>query len=352
MKLEECLLMIQPPDGKAKRRAQSHLNALAKPLHGLGRLEDVLTEIAGMKGTEKISLRKRALIVMCADNGVVEEGVTQTDSSVTTVVANNFARGMTSVCLMAKTAGVDVFPVDIGVKDDTVIRQEKIARGTKNMVKECAMTREEAVRALETGIRIAEECGQKGYEILLTGEMGIGTTTTSSAVTAVLLNRAPEEVTGRGAGLSKEGLARKCSAIQKALALNEPDRDDALDALSKVGGFDIAGMAGVFLGGAALRLPVVIDGYISAAAALVAARLCPMARAYMLPSHQSKEPGMGGILKELSLEPFLDCQMNLGEGTGAVSLIPLLDMALSVYDGMETFADVKIDAYEELGDDK
>lgn len=349
MRLEECLRQIFPVDEHAGSRVQCHLNALAKPLHGLGRLEDTLVQIGAIRGTEKLSIQKRALIVMCADNGVVEEGVTQTDSSVTAVVANNFARGMTSVCLMARTAGIDVFPVDIGVKEDTVIRQEKIARGTKNMVKEPAMTREQAVQGIETGIRMAAECAENGYEILLTGEMGIGNTTTSSAVTAVLLGKDPEAVTGRGAGLSDEGLQRKCCAIRRAIKKHHPIADDPLDVLAKVGGFDIAGLAGVFLGGAALKRPVVIDGYISAAAALVAARICPAVTGYMIPSHQSKEPGMSDILKELEQDPFLDCRMSLGEGTGAVSLIPLLDMALSVYNGMETFADNEIEAYEELG---
>mgnify|MGYP003370679156 FL=1 len=349
MRLEECLEQIFPVDAEAGKRVQEHLNALAKPLHGLGRLEDMLIQIGAVRRTEKFSIHKRALIVMCADNGVVEEGVTQTDSSVTTIVANNFARGMTSVCLMAKTAGVDVIPVDIGVKEDTVIRQEKIARGTKNMVKGPAMTREETVRAIETGIRLAEECAERGYEILLTGEMGIGNTTTSSAVTAVLLGKEPETVTGRGAGLSDEGLKRKYRAIKTAIERNAPNAEDPLDVLAKVGGLDIAGMTGVFLGGAALNLPVIIDGYISAAAALVAARLCPEVKGYMLSSHQSKEPGMKGILEELEQHPFLDCQMSLGEGTGAVSLIPLLDLAMSVYEGMETFAEVEIEAYEELG---
>ena len=210
------------------------------------------------------------------------------------------------------------------------------------------MTREEAVRALEVGIHMAEELKEKGYRILATGEMGIGNTTTSSAVASVLLNRTAEEMTGRGAGLSSAGIDRKVNAIKKAIEVNHPDPTDGVDVLAKVGGFDLAGMAGVFLGGAALHIPVVIDGFISAAAALAAAAICPQVKDYMLAAHLSKEPGAKLILDGLGMEGALNCDMCLGEGTGAVTLFPILDLACTVYQSMSTFVDIHVEQYEEL----
>ena len=212
------------------------------------------------------------------------------------------------------------------------------------------MTREEAVRGILTGIRIVKEKKEAGYEILATGEMGIGNTTTSSAVAAVLIDQPTEVMTGCGAGLSSDGLRRKKKVIREAVALHQPDRSDGIDVLSKVGGFDLAGLAGVFLGGAIYRVPVVIDGFISAAAALVAVNLCRTSGEYMLASHTSKEPGMRLILEELGLEACLDCEMCLGEGTGAVAFLPVLDLAVEVYRRMSTFADNQIEEYQELGD--
>ena len=212
------------------------------------------------------------------------------------------------------------------------------------------MTREEAIQSVMTGIQIAIEKKEEGYQILATGEMGIGNTTTSSAVASVLLNRPVEFMTGRGAGLTSEGLNRKIQTIEKAISLHQPDPQDALDVLSKVGGFDLAGLAGIYLGGAYCHLPVVMDGFISAVAALIAARICPDAREYMIASHVSKEPGMHVILEELNLSASLDCHMCLGEGTGAVAFLPVLEMALEVYHKMSTFSENNIEDYEELGD--
>ena len=349
MTLQEAVKRIKPLDEKAMDRASKRWNSIAKPLHSLGALETMLIKIAGMTGSEDIHLEKKGLIAMCADNGVVEEGVTQTGQEVTAVVAENFLAGTTTACVMCKKCGARLFPVDVGMAVDTKVRTDlKVAMGTRNMTKGPAMTREEAIRGIEAGIAVAEELKEKGYQLLATGEMGIGNTTTSSAVASVLLGKPVEDMTGRGAGLSSEGLNRKIKAIKKAIALNNPDRSDVIDVLAKVGGLDIAGMAGVFLGGAALGMPVVMDGFISCVAALIAQRICPNAGEYMIPSHVSREPAAHLILKELGKEAVLHAGMCLGEGTGAVALFPVLDLAEAVYNSMSTFGDINVEQYEEL----
>lgn len=349
-RLKELTDRIEPVSTEAVREAEKRWNSIAKPLHSLGKLETVVMKIAGILRTADVLLEKKALIVMCADNGVVDEGVTQTGQEVTAIVAENFLTGNSSAAIMCRKAGIDLYPVDIGMSRDTKVPDQKIAYGTKNMAKEPAMTREEALRGILTGIRIVKEKKEMGYRILATGEMGIGNTTTSSAVAAVLLGEPVELMTGRGAGLSGDGLKRKKEVIAKAIALHRPDAADALDVLSKVGGFDLAGLAGVFLGGAIYHIPVVVDGFISAAAALIAANLSERTKEYMLASHVSKEPGMRMILNALGLDACLDCGMCLGEGTGAVAFMPVLDMAVEVYRRMSTFSDNQIEAYKELGE--
>lgn len=349
MTLEEAIARIEPLDKRAMEIAQKRWDSIAKPLHSLGKLETVLTQIAGITKDPQIDLSKRALIAMCADNGVVEEGVTQSGQEVTAIVAENFLKGDTTVCAMCRQSHAEVFPVDIGMVTDTKVRTDhKIAYGTKNMTKGPAMTREEAVRGIEAGIAMAEELKEQGYQILATGEMGIGNTTTSSAVACVLLDRPVEEMTGRGAGLTSHGLGRKITAIRSAIEINQPDPTDPVDVLAKVGGFDIAGMTGIFLGGAALHIPVVMDGFISCVAALIAIRLCPAAGDYILASHVSKEPAAHLILKQMKKEAILHADMCLGEGTGAVALFPILDMAMAVYHSMSTFEDIHVEQYEEL----
>ena len=332
-------------------RAKARWDSIAKPLGSLGLLEEAVIRIAGIAGTPDPDLSRRAVVVMCADNGVVEEGVTQTGQEVTAVVTENMSAGDTSVCRMARLAGAEVIPVDIGVARPVSgprILQKNIRRGTANMTRGPAMSREEAVRALLTGVDLVRELAGKGYGLLATGEMGIGNTTTASAVVSVLLGRSPAEVAGRGAGLSDEGLSRKVRAIETAIAVNRPGPSDPLDVLAKVGGLDLAGLAGVFLGGAVCRVPVLVDGFISAAAALLAGRLCPDAAGYMLGSHASAEPAGRMVLEELGLTPFLYAGMRLGEGTGAVAVMPLLDMGLAVYREMSTFEEIAIEAYQPL----
>lgn len=350
MTLDEILDNIGPLDIEAMEQAQRKWNSIAKPLHSLGKLEEHIIRIAGISGDAEVHIDKKALIVMCADNGVVEEGVTQTGQEVTAIVAENFLTGNTSASIMCRKAGVELFPIDIGMAGKTKVPDYKVAYGTKNMARGPAMTREEAVQAVMTGIRLVKEKKEEGFGILATGEMGIGNTTTSSAVSTLLLGEMPERMTGRGAGLTSEGLEHKVSVIKRAICRNRPIAADTLDVLSKVGGFDIAGLTGVFLGGAFYRLPVVIDGFISAAAALAAYKLCPSAKEYMLASHVSGEPGMRLILDELGMEAVLTADMRLGEGTGALSYLQVLDLAAEVYQKMSTFSDNNINDYEELGD--
>ena len=349
MTLDEAVKKVRPLDEKAMEGARKRWDSIAKPLHSLGELENMLTQIAGITGTPEVRVEKKAVVAMCADNGVVEEGVTQTGQEVTAVVAENFLEGTTTCCVMCRQCGAELFPVDVGMVTDTKVRTDlKVMKGTHNMTKGPAMTREEAIRGIMAGVTAATELKAEGYQILATGEMGIGNTTTSSAVASVLLDQPVETMTGRGAGLTSEGLNRKVAAIKKAIELNRPDPADPVDVLAKVGGLDIAGMAGVFLGGAALHMPVLMDGFISCVAALIAMKLCPTAGDYILASHVSKEPAAHLILEHMGKEAILHADMCLGEGTGAVTLFPVLDMAAAVYHSMSTFEDIHVEQYEEL----
>ena len=349
MTLEETMQKIRPVDAAAMAAAKQHWDGLGKPLGSLGRLEKALIQIAGIQRTGDVHIDRKALVIMCADNGVVEEGVTQCGQEVTATVAENFLDEKSCVAIMCRRAGTKICPVDIGMAVDTPrVEKRKIAYGTKNMAKEPAMTREQAVAAIEVGIAKAEELHAQGYEMLATGEMGIGNTTTSSAMTAVYLGLDVETVTGRGAGLSSHGLQRKIHAIKQAIAVNQPDPEDPLDVLAKVGGLDIAGMCGLFLGGAAQQMPVVMDGFISQVAALTAMRLVPDCADYILASHVSEEPGANILLKALEKDAFLTCGMRLGEGSGAVALFPILDFASDIYHKMSTFVQADIVEYQPL----
>lgn len=349
MTLEETMQKIRPVDAAAMAAAKQHWDGLGKPLGSLGRLEKALIQIAGIQRTGDVHIDRKALVIMCADNGVVEEGVTQCGQEVTATVAENFLDEKSCVAIMCRRAGTKICPVDIGMAVDTPrVEKRKIAYGTKNMAKEPAMTREQAVAAIEVGIAKAEELHAQGYEMLATGEMGIGNTTTSSAMTAVYLGLDVETVTGRGAGLSSHGLQRKIHAIKQAIAVNQPDPEDPLDVLAKVGGLDIAGMCGLFLGGAAQQMPVVMDGFISQVAALTAVRLVPECADYILASHVSEEPGANILLKALEKDAFLTCGMRLGEGSGAVALFPILDFASDIYHKMSTFVQADIVEYQPL----
>jgi len=255
--------------------------------------------------------------------------------------------GKASVSVMAKACGADVFNVDVGMVDTVIgLRDCKLMRGTGDMTEGPAMSRKIAVKAVMIGVEMVRELKNKGYRLIATGEAGIGNTTAASAVCAVLLSCSAQEVTGRGAGLDDAGLCRKIAAIEQAITVNKPNAMDSLDVLHKVGGLDIAAMAGVFLGGSLYRMPIVMDGFISGAAALVAVRLRPDVKGYILPSHESEEPGAHFLMKEFGFSPVIQAGMRLGEGTGAVALFPLLDMAQAVYRDAATFADIQVEQYK------
>lgn len=334
---------ILPPDEEAARRTRARLNEIAKPVGSLGALEDDLVTIAALTGSEKICLKPRAVLAMCADNGVAAPDIAITPVHVTRTVAEMMARGESNVCRMAKLADAKVFPYDVGMftrSSEASLGGPHISDGTRSLLSGPAMTVEQTETALRFGMECAEACARHGYRLLATGEMGVGNTTTSAAMAAVLLARSPQEVTGRGSGLSDESLRRKIEVVEQAIRINKPNADDAFDVLRKLGGYDIAAMAGVFLGGALARIPVLVDGVISAVAALTAARLCPRARVCMLASHVSAEPAGRLLLDALKLKPLICAGMRLGEGTGAVAAMPMLDMALEIYENMLTFLDI------------
>ncbi len=348
-KLRKAINQIQAPDENAMNRAQLHWDTIAKPLNSLGKLEQVVIQIAGIQKTPKISIDKKALIIMCADNGVVEEGISQSGQDITAIVAENFLDVKSCVSVMCKKTNTMICPIDIGMAVDTPrVEKQKIAYGTKNIAKEAAMTRQEAIQAIFVGIEKVKQLKDAGVTLLATGEMGIGNTTTSSAMSAVLLDVAAETVTGRGAGLTSAALQKKIQVIQQAIRINKPDPSDPLDVLAKVGGFDIAGLVGVFLGGAIYQVPVVIDGFISAVAALTAVRMAPSCAPYLIASHVSKEPAARLLLQALQKEAFLTCDLCLGEGSGAVALFPLLDLAVEVYEQMSSFDEAGFAQYEHL----
>ena len=341
---------LRRPDEAARAAAQRQWDSIAKPLGSLGTLEKLIMDMAALTGSHRVDISRRAVVVCCADNGVVAEGVTQTGQEVTARMAGEMVRMNSSVCKMAQVAHADVIPVDMGMirrVEGTLDRH--VMDGTGNIARRPAMSRDQALQAISAGVDLVGELKKQGYGLLVSGEMGIGNTTTSSALAATLLNLPAETVTGRGAGLSDAGLQRKIWAIERAITVNRPDTQDPLDVLSKLGGLDICGMAGLFIGGAIEGIPVVIDGFISAVAALIAQRLCPGADLAMLPSHCSQEPAAKRVLAMLNKTPVIFANMRLGEGTGGVCLLPLLDMALAVYGGNATFDAVGIDAYRPQG---
>jgi nicotinate-nucleotide--dimethylbenzimidazole phosphoribosyltransferase len=344
-------LVIGGVNSDEMEKAQKRWDSIAKPLGSLGKLEDIVIRLAGISGHDAIDLSKKCVLVMCADNGVVDEGISQSGSDVTRIVAENMTQGMTTVNILSQSCGADVFVVDIGIRTDVAnerMLHRKVMYGTKNLSREPAMSRSQALQAIRTGIDLVGELKDKGYRMIATGEMGIGNTTTSSAMTSCLLNRSAAEVTGRGAGLSSSGLEKKIQVIEAAIKIHRPDPLDPIDVLSKVGGLDIAGLTGVFLGGGVHRVPVLIDGFISSVAAYTAQLLCPESKHFMFATHLSKEPAGKLLLDALKLPHLVDLDMCLGEGTGAVTAFPLFDMALSVYRRMSSFEEVKIDAYQKL----
>jgi nicotinate-nucleotide--dimethylbenzimidazole phosphoribosyltransferase len=339
--LDHTIRHIRPLDAEAMRAAEARQMQLTKPPKALGRLETLSIQLAGIQGRAVPAIEHKAVAVMAADHGVTAEGVSAFPAEVTPAMVLNFAAGGAGINVIARHVGARILVTDVGVNADLGaaegVRQKKVRMGTANMAQGPAMSREEAVRAVEIGIELVEEELAKGLDIIATGEMGIGNTTAASAVIAALTGEPPARVTGRGTGISKEALPAKVAVIERALAVNEPDAADPMDVLAKVGGLEIAAMAGVFLGGAAHRIPVVMDGFISAAAALVAVRLCHECVDYILPSHVSIEIGHQVVLDELSLVPLFDLQMRLGEGTGAALSMSIIEAAARILGEMATF---------------
>ena len=315
-------------------------DAIAKPLDSLGKFEAVVAKIGAVQKTLHPKLEKTACIVFCADKGIVEEGVSQSDKSVTRICAENIAQGKTAVGIMARRTGTEIIAVDIGIDSDDVPRgllDRKIRKGTRNFLKESAMTAEETEKAIETGMDLVRGFVHQNYGVLCVGEMGIGNTTTSAAVASLLLGKNPTELAGRGAGLSDEGLRRKISVIQKAAEKYAEISGAPLKVLASVGGFDIAGMVGVFLGAKKYGMPVILDGVISMVAALVAERIESGVTDYLIGSHKSREPAAALIMKELGIDAPLDADMALGEGSGAVLMLGILQTIIDVYENSLRF---------------
>lgn len=343
------MLSVDMPSQDIYEAVLKNWDEIAKPLDGLGRFETLTARIGAVLGTDQIDISKKAVIIMCADNGIVAEGISQSGQEVTAAVVRQMAKGASSVGKMAALIDVDTIPVDIGMKEPGQIPgviSRKIRCGTNNFRTEPAMSEEEAVKAIWTGIEIVSDCKQRGYRILATGEMGIGNTTTSSAVAAALLKCDVNAVTGRGAGLSDERLLHKKEVIAEAIEKYRLYEAETLRVLHTVGGLDIAGLAGVCIGGGIFHVPIVLDGVISMTAALTAERIVPGTFRYLIASHRGKEPAVEKLMTALQLESVIDAGMALGEGTGAVMMLSLLDMALSVYHGRTSFADMQIEQYE------
>ena len=331
-----------PLDRSAMTAAEEYQARLAKPPGSLGRLEEISIQLAGITGRVHNALNKKQLLVFAADNGVVAEGVSSAPQSVTKQQTINLMRGKTGAAVLAKHFGCGLTVCDVGVNADiyeSAVLNRKIAYGTQNICTGPAMTREQTLQAILTGAEIARTVDA---DVIGVGEMGIGNTTTSSAVLAVLLGTDVEAVTGRGGGITEESFRKKKAVIRTAIEVNRPDRDDVVGVLSKVGGFDLAAMCGAFLGAAAARRPAVIDGLISAAAALCAVRLCPNVRGYLVPSHASFEIGYRLAMEAMDLRPLFDLGMRLGEGSGCPLAFQVLDAACAVINDMATFDEAGI----------
>lgn len=340
--LDALVREVLPLDRGTMTAAEEYQARLAKPPGSLGRLEEISIQLAGITGRVHNALNKKQLLVFAADNGVVAEGVSSAPQSVTKQQTINLMRGKTGAAVLAKHFGCDLTVCDVGVNADiyeSTVLNRKIAYGTQNICTGPAMTREQTLQAILTGAEIARTVDA---DVIGVGEMGIGNTTTSSAVLAVLLGADVEAVTGRGGGITEESFRKKKAVIRTAIEVNRPDRDDVVGVLSKVGGFDLAAMCGAFLGAAAARRPAVIDGLISAAAALCAVRLCPNVRGYLVPSHASFEIGYRLAMEAMDLRPLFDLGMRLGEGSGCPLAFQVLDAACAVINDMATFDEAGI----------
>lgn len=344
--LEKCISGIRPVGREMIEVAQRRLDSLTKPRGSMGRLEEFAMRFVAISGDAMPELPKKAVFTFAGDHGVAAEGVSAFPSEVTPQMVFNFINGGAGINVLARHAGADVVVIDMGVNYDFEDLQglvkRKVVHGTANIVRGPAMSREDAVRCLEAGIEIAREYAERGYGLFATGDMGIGNTTPSSAIAAVLTGRSVEEVTGRGTGIDNDALESKIRVIKKALEVNEPGPDDPIDVLARVGGAEIGGIAGLCLGAAARGIPVVVDGFISTAGALIAFALNNNAADYMFAAHNSVERGHRAMLEKMNLRPILDLGLRLGEGTGAALAMTLIDAGLKIYREMATFGDAGV----------
>lgn len=345
-KLEETLKKITGLDSHAMSRARARQDELTKPLGSLGKLEQLSIQIAGIKAESTPGIKHKAVITMAGDHGVVAQGVSAYPQDVTAQMVYNFIRGGAGINVLARQVGARVIVVDMGVasklEPSPTLLSRKIAPGTADISLGPAMTVGQAKESLEAGIEVVEQEITKGLDIVGTGDMGIGNTTSSSALCSVFCQEPVKLITGRGTGLNDSQLSHKVEVIERALAVNSPSAENPLDVLAKVGGFEIGGLAGVMLGAAANRVPVVLDGFISGAAALVATALCPRLKDYLIASHLSVEAGHRTMLKHMGLRPLLDLDLRLGEGTGAVMGIFLAEAATRILSEMATFTEAGV----------
>lgn len=326
-------------------KAEERLSRLTVPAGSLGQLGDLAVRISGMTGDMPPVLGRKAIVVMAGDHGVCEEGVSAYPAEVTKQMVLNFLQGGAAVNVFAKHAEAEVICVDMGVASDLSHPQlivRKIGYGTRNMARGPAMTAEEAEQAVKAGIEIVGQLASEGFRMIAIGEMGIGNTTPAAAIACVLTGASPEETVGRGTGLSDEGLLRKREVVRRAIDANAPDAADAMDVLAKLGGYEIAGMAGLCLGAAIYRIPLVIDGFITSAAALIASRIAPDAASYWIASHRSEEPGHHIVLQALGLQPMLSLGMRVGEGTGAALCMKIIEAGMDTLGSMATFESAQV----------
>ena len=344
--IEQTIKSIKPLDEAAMDQARARQDMLTKPPGSLGRLEELSIQLAGIQGKSIPQITRKTIITMAGDHGIVAEKIGNWPQEVTAQMVYNFINGGAGINVLARQTGVNIIVVDMGVatnlKPNPALISRKIDYGTQNMVKGSAMPAEQAIQAIETGIEIITDEATKGLDIVGTGDMGIGNTAASSAIFAAISGKPVAEVTGRGTGLSDEQLARKISVIEQALAVNQPDPAQPLDVLAKVGGFEIGGLAGVMLGAAANHIPVVIDGFISGAAALIATAMAPELKNYLIASHLSAEKGHRLMLDYLGLKPLLSLDMRLGEGTGAALGIFLAEVSTRILSEMATFNEANV----------
>ncbi len=354
IQLLEALERIKPADVNAMRRAESRQLSLTKPVGALGRLEEVSIRLAGIYGDEKPSIRDKAVIIAVADHGVTAQGVSSYPQAVTSQMVSNFLRGGAAVSVMADLLGVRQVVVDAGIVADALprhpdLRSLRIGRGTRDISEGPAMSSNQAIRCVEGGINLAVEIADAGADLIGIGDMGIGNTTASSAITASITGEPPELTTGEGAGRTPDELRQKIHVVRKALEVNEPDPNNALEVLAKVGGFEIGVLAGVALGSASMRRAVLLDGFISGAAALVAHGLCASVSDYMIASHRSVERGHAAVLSYLQLNPLLKLGMRLGEGAGAVLAMPIVEAAAACLSKMSTFDETGVSSGVDVG---